>query len=308
MRDRVLKARTAELYSGLLRNHGCRRSATSAWATSSRAAIRRWRKERLEAGAKRRKKFGPVTVAKAYGLLHAVHSKTAAEEDRILSATRATSTGQARKSRTNDRSFHFPSSSRSPRPVWLPPPRTSTTSDGVNWLGFAARTSTWRPAEVGNTETLAQIDKGGLGSDTPKSRAGKRTVAFPAEIAPEILWHLERFAEPGERGFVFVGPKGGKLRRSNFHDGLEQGSASGGPAQSSLSRLATHSGAPSRRPRARRCDGPSRGTPIYGGDDLKHATRDRDQAIAKALGTFVRDVRGPATEPPGKAERGEQGA
>jgi integrase len=42
-------------------------------------------------------------------------------------------------------------------------------------------------------------------------------VAFPAEIAPEIRWHLERFAEPGDRGFVFVGPKGGKLRRSNFH-------------------------------------------------------------------------------------------
>jgi integrase len=46
---------------------------------------------------------------------------------------------------------------------------------------------------------------------------GKRTVSFPAEIAPEIRWHLERFAEPGERGFVFLGPKGGQLRRSNFH-------------------------------------------------------------------------------------------
>ncbi len=40
----------------------------------------------------------------------------------------------------------------------------------------------------------------------------------------------------------------------------------------------------------------------------QHATRDRDQAIVRALGTFVRDVRGPTTEPPGKAERGEQGA
>ncbi len=40
----------------------------------------------------------------------------------------------------------------------------------------------------------------------------------------------------------------------------------------------------------------------------QHATRDRDQAIAKALGTFVREVRGPTTEPPDKAERGEQGA
>jgi hypothetical protein len=31
---------------------------------------------------------------------------------------------------------------------------------------------------------------------------------------------LERFAEPGERGFVFVGPKGGQLRRSNFHQSV----------------------------------------------------------------------------------------
>ena len=40
----------------------------------------------------------------------------------------------------------------------------------------------------------------------------------------------------------------------------------------------------------------------------QHATRDRDQAIARALGTFVREVRGPATELPDKEERGEQGA
>jgi len=36
------------------------------------------------------------------------------------------------------------------------------------------------------TETLVQPGKGGLRFDTPKSNAGKRTVAFPEEIAPEI--------------------------------------------------------------------------------------------------------------------------
>ncbi len=40
----------------------------------------------------------------------------------------------------------------------------------------------------------------------------------------------------------------------------------------------------------------------------QHATRDRDQVIAKALGTFVRDARGPMKEPAENAERGEQGA
>jgi hypothetical protein len=45
-------------------------------------------------------------------------------------------------------------------------------------------------------------------------------VSFPEEIADEIRWHLERFAEPGGQGLVFVGPKGGKLRRSNFHSSV----------------------------------------------------------------------------------------
>ena len=34
---------------------------------------------------------------------------------------------------------------------------------------------------------------------------------------PELRNHLDRYAERGRRGLVFVGPKGGKLRRSNFN-------------------------------------------------------------------------------------------
>lgn len=37
----------------------------------------------------------------------------------------------------------------------------------------------------------------------------------------------------------------------------------------------------------------------------QHATRDRDQAIAKALGTFVRDVRNAAEQQPDTGERDE---
>lgn len=72
--------------------------------------------------------------------------------------------------------------------------------------------------EIRIPQTLVQPGKGGLSFDTPKSQAGKRTVAFPEEIVGEIEWHLERFAEQGARGLVFVGPKGGGPRRSNFHE------------------------------------------------------------------------------------------
>ena len=40
----------------------------------------------------------------------------------------------------------------------------------------------------------------------------------------------------------------------------------------------------------------------------RHATRDRDQAIAKALGTFVRDVRNAADKQPDTGEREEKEA
>jgi len=64
--------------------------------------------------------------------------------------------------------------------------------------------------------STAETDDGRLIDDDPKSHAGRRRVAFPKEIAPELRWHLERFAQPGDDGLVFIGPKGGRLRRSTF--------------------------------------------------------------------------------------------
>jgi hypothetical protein len=34
----------------------------------------------------------------------------------------------------------------------------------------------------------------------------------------ELADHLGRFADPTPNGFVFIGPKGGRLRRSNFRE------------------------------------------------------------------------------------------
>jgi integrase len=136
-------------------------------------------------------------------------------------------------------------------------------------------------------------------------------VAFPEEIVPEISWHLERFAEPRERGFVFVGPKGGKLRRSNFHK-LVWGKARAAVDMPDLhfhdlrhtgGTLSAASGATLKELMARLGHSSVRAAMIY-----QHATRDRDQAIAKALGAFVREVRDASGEPAAGRERGEQGA
>ena len=45
--------------------------------------------------------------------------------------------------------------------------------------------------EIRIVETMAELDAGGLRAETPKSRAGRRTVAFPPELVPELRWHLD---------------------------------------------------------------------------------------------------------------------
>jgi hypothetical protein len=86
-----------------------------------------------------------------------------------------------------------------------------------------------------NARSLAQMNDGKLIDHEPKSRAGRRTVAFPREIGDELRWHMERFAEPGDDGLVFVGPLGGRLRRSNFWDIWLVAIAEAGPFRSASS-------------------------------------------------------------------------
>ena len=72
IRDHVLKPRTEELYRGLLKNHLKPTFGHVDLGKIREGNIRQWRKERLDTGAAQARPFGPVTVAKAYRLLHCV--------------------------------------------------------------------------------------------------------------------------------------------------------------------------------------------------------------------------------------------
>jgi Phage integrase, N-terminal SAM-like domain len=80
--DHVLKPRTEELYWGLLKNHLKPAFGGMYLGDIHEADVRRWRKERLSTGPKQARPFGPVTVAKAYRLLHTIMS-TAVDDGRI---------------------------------------------------------------------------------------------------------------------------------------------------------------------------------------------------------------------------------
>jgi integrase len=316
MRDRVLKPRTLELYDGLLANHLFPAFGNLGMADIDEATVRRWRKDRLDAGPKAKRPFGPVTVAKAYRLLHAIF-ETAAEDDRIVARNPCHIEG-AGKEESDEREVV-------PLPVVFKIAETvpvryralvllATFAD-MRWgelAGLRRENVDLMACEIRIAEALVQPDKGGLRFDTPKSRAGKRTVAIPEEIADEIRWHLERFAEPGMDGLVFVGPKGGKLRRSNFHSSVwSKARENVGLPDLHLhdlrhtgGTLSAATGATLKELMARLGHSSVRAAMIY-----QHATRDRDQAIAKALGTFVREARGAQKqEPPAGIECEEEGA
>jgi integrase len=305
IRDRVLKVRTEELYRGLLRNHLLPAFGGHALGGIDEAAIRHWRKDRLEAGKAAQRPFGPVTVAKAYRLLHAIF--TTAVEDRIIAHNPCRIDG-AGKEESDEReivSLPVVFTIASIIPVRYRALVLLATFASLRWgelVALRREHIDLDNCEIHIIETTAELDAGGLRAETPKSRAGRRTVAFPPELVPELRWHLDRFALPGGRGLVFVGPKGAPLRRSNFRPIWNTACANAGvpglhfhDLRHTGGTLAAASGATIKELMARLGHSSTRAAMIY-----QHATRDRDQVIAKALGGLARQARASTPNQPRK--------
>jgi integrase len=144
-------------------------------------------------------------------------------------------------------------------------------------------------ATVTVTEDLDEL-AGRLQRGEVKSAASRRSIAIPAVIVPDLERHLAEFSAPGRRGLVFVGPKGGRLRRGNFRRSVWRPAvlAVGVPElrfhdlRHTGNTLAAATGASTRELMARMGHASSRAALIY-----QHATRDRDAAIAAALSDLV---------------------
>jgi integrase len=210
-----------------------------------------------------------VTVAKAYRLLHAIFST--AEEDRLIKRNpcRIDGAGQEESDEREIVPLPVVFALADAVPVSHRALVLLATFADLRWgelAGLRGENINLTTCEVRVRETIAEPDKGELRRETPKSQAGKRTVAFRAELMPEIRWHLECFTEPGPQGYVFIGPKGGLLRRSNFrpiwtkarnsvglpdlhfHDLRHTGGTLSAATGASLKELMAGSGTPARGP------------------------------------------------------------
>lgn len=138
-------------------------------------------------------------------------------------------------------------------------------------------------------EQRQQLRNGTLIVGPPKTEAGRRIVALPAPLIPEIEAHLAAYGPFDAGGLVFTGSKGGPLRdhvwqakwakaRSavgvddlHFHDLRHVANtltaACGASTRELMHRMGHVSSAAALR--------------------YQHATRDRDAAIAAALGALI---------------------
>ncbi|MGW1994093.1 tyrosine-type recombinase/integrase [Embleya sp. NPDC001921] len=142
----------------------------------------------------------------------------------------------------------------------------------------------------------AQSNKGTLYEKDPKTEAGKRWITIPEVILPDIKSHLEWFAEKTPDGLLFVGPRGGLIRRNNFNRVWKRALRKAKVTEVHFhdlrhtgNTLAASTGASTRELMARMGHASPRAALIY-----QHATNERDREIADALSAKVRAVRRPA--------------
>jgi integrase len=100
-------------------------------------------------------------------------------------------------------------------------------------------------------------------------------------------------ATPGRQGLVFVGPKGGKIRRSNFNVIWSAATAAAGVPDAHFhdlrhtgGTLAATTGATTKELMTRLGHSSTRAAMIY-----QHATKERDHAITRSLGVLARQAR-----------------
>lgn len=124
----------------------------------------------------------------------------------------------------------------------------------------------------------------------PKTEKGRRTIAIPAPLVSELEHHLANFAAPGRDGLVFVGERGARLTRGNWHPKWKEARAAAGLKPSfrfhdlrhTSNTLAAATGASTRELMYRMGHASPAAALRY-----QHATAKRDAEIADALGQLL---------------------
>jgi len=288
VRGRPLAPRTVALYTWLLDKHVLSTLGDLQLRQLTPAVVREWH-ARLTTPTEP----GAVTAAKCYRLLRAICTSAVAEEEIPRNPCAIPGAGQE----------YSPE-----RPVATVPQVLALADHvGERWRALVLLAA-FCPLRFGELAALTRRDvdltdatvtvrasvsdlPGGVRHvGPPKSEAGRRTVTIPDAVIPAVREHLDRFAQPDEDGLVFVGPRGGVLRESNFVNDVWHKATSAVAVphlhfhdlRHTGNTLAAATGASLRELMARMGHASPKAALRY-----QHATRDRDAAIARALSDLV---------------------
>ena len=283
-----LRPRTRENYEGMLRLHILPSLREIELARLSPSAVRRWHADLVKAGH-----LSTATIAKAYRLLHAIMETAVADELIVRNPC-------VIKGASVDRSSERPVASLpevlalaeavGPRYRALVLTATMTGLRLGELLALRRRNIDLLHSSITVTEQLYELADGRQAFGPPKSEAGRRSVALPAQVTADLEVHLAQVSDPGPDGFVFTAPNGGPIRRGNFRQRiwLPALAATGlehlrfHDLRHTGNTLAAATGASTRELMARMGHASPRAALIY-----QHATRERDQVIADALGDLL---------------------
>ncbi|MEV0581308.1 tyrosine-type recombinase/integrase [Nonomuraea sp. NPDC050310] len=288
MTERTLRPKTVQLYEGLLRLHINPTLGDKLLVDITARLIRQWHTQLTNDGP------GSSTVAKAYRLLRGVLN-TAVEDELIKkNPCKIKNAGVERPEErpvlTVPQVFELASAV---------PPRFRAlvllaTFGSLRWGELAAlrqHNLDLDARTVRIEESVSEMKSGELITGRPKTDAGVRVVTLPEVIISDLTWHLQRFSEQEPDGLVFIGEHGAQLRRSAFtkiwakaikkaklpaihvHDLRHTGNTLAAMTGASLKELMARMGHTS-----------TKAAMIY-----LHAAKDRDRAIADALGEIVKE-------------------
>jgi integrase len=290
-----LRPKTIQLYRYLLRTHLQDDFGSRTIASITEADVRRWRADLLSRGV------SPVTAAKAYRLLKSILA-TAAEDGLIPRNPCRIKGASVEKS--------------AERPV-LTVAQVYALADavgpryrslvllacfcGLRWGELAALQRgdidhAHRTVRV--ARQLCEVAGQPPFFAPPKSDAGKRLVAIPPMILPDVLSHLDTFTPPGTGVLLFTSPEGKPLRHTNFRRRvwLPALAASGldvhfHDLRHTGNQLVAEEGANLRELMERMGHSTSRAALIY-----QHSTSDRQHRLADAVAARVQAELGQAEE------------
>lgn len=293
----ALRPRTGELYEGLLRLHINPTFGDVALNRVTPAAVRTWHAKLTAAPHP-----GPSTVAKAYRLLRAVLATAVADE---LIAKNPCALRGAGVERPSERPVIAVETVLAIATAIEPRFRALVLLAAFGGLrlgelqGLRRRHLHLSTGTVRVVEQAQMLKDGSIVTGPPKSDAGVRTVTMPAVLVPALETHVRDWAAPGRDGLVFCGSSGQHFRRASFYKAWKRACAAAGVTdlhphdlRHTGNTLAAALGASTKELMKRFGHSSARAALIY-----QHASRERDEAIAKGLDELIRGSLDPENAP-----------